>query len=229
MIRDPIDGRPAAGRLSVLIVENQTLVAELLAAELQRQPDIRVCATASDDAAGADLASKHRPEVVLSSAMLADRGAFRLLRRIRTANGRPRAVLLDERVCIAHVREGLRLGVAGYHTRHEATSAIANAIRLAAAGETSFCAEIAARIAATADGLRLAPAFRYTPLETLSQRELDVLLLIVQGATVKDCAEQLNLSPSTVDNHKTRFMRKLNVHRTVDLVRLAIREQLIPS
>jgi DNA-binding NarL/FixJ family response regulator len=56
-----------------------------------------------------------------------------------------------------------------------------------------------------------------------------MLLLIIQGATVKNCAEQLNLSAITVDNHKTRFMRKLNIHRTVDLVRLAIREQLVPS
>lgn len=229
MIRQPHGGRSSASRLGVLIVENQALVAGLLAAEVQRQPDMRVCATACDAAAATDLASEHRPDVVLLSAALADRGAFQLLRGLRTSGSRPRTVLLDERVYVAHAREGLRLGIAAYHTRNDSLSTVCNAIRAAAAGETSFCAELATQIVTAADGIRIAPSFRYTPLETLSQRELDVLLLIAQGATVKDCASQLNLSASTVDNHKTRFMRKLNIHRTVDLVRLAIREQLIPS
>jgi DNA-binding NarL/FixJ family response regulator len=62
---------------------------------------------------------------------------------------------------------------------------------------------------------------------TLSSRERGVAQLLVVGKSVKECAEVLGLAVSTVDNHKTRIMKKLNVHKTVDLVRLAIREGLV--
>jgi DNA-binding NarL/FixJ family response regulator len=216
------------GRVHVVVVDGHALVAEALAGELNRQPDLRSVATATNGAAAFDLVSEHRPEVLLIDASLADRAAFHLLKSLRAIDRSPRVVLLDDRVYVAHVREGLRLGALAYRTKAESCGSIAGAVRRAAAGESSFCGELAERIVATAEGPRLTPHFRYTPLETLTQRELDVLLLIVQGATVKDCAEQLKLSASTVDNHKTRLMHKLNMHRTVDLVRMAIRERLIP-
>jgi two-component system nitrate/nitrite response regulator NarL len=225
----PGDGRDTSGRIHVLVVDAHLLIAEALSGELNRQPDLRVVATATDEAEALDLVSQHRPEVLLIDVSLEARAAFQLLKSLRAMDRAPRVVLLDDRVYLAHVREGLRQGALAYHTKAESCQSIARAIRRAAAGETSFCDELAERIAMTVDGPRLASHFRYTPLETLTQRELDVLLLIVQGATVKDCAEQLKLSASTVDNHKTRLMHKLNMHRTVDLVRMAIRERLIPT
>lgn len=223
------DGRGTVGRIPVIVVDSHALFAEALAGELGRQPDLRVVATATDGAAAFDLVSQHRPDVLLIDVLLEARAAFHALKSLRAMDRPPRVVLLDDRVYLAHVREGLRLGALAYRTKAESCNSIASAVRHAAAGEVSFCAEIAERVVTTADGPRLTPHFRYTPLETLTQRELDVLLLIVQGATVKDCAEQLKLSPSTVDNHKTRLMHKLNMHRTVDLVRMAIRERLIPT
>lgn len=221
--------RATAGRVDVIVVDGHALVAEALAGELAGQPDLRIVATATDGAAAIDLVSGHRPQVLLIDVSLEGRAAFHALKSLREMARSARVVLLDDRVFLAHVREGLRLGALGYRTKAESCVAIATAIRCAAAGEPSFCDELAERIVTTADGPRLKPHFRYTPLETLTQRELDVLLLIVQGATVKDCAEQLRLSASTVDNHKTRLMHKLNMHRTVDLVRMAIRERLIPT
>jgi len=64
-------------------------------------------------------------------------------------------------------------------------------------------------------------------LDLLTPREMGVLKLIAQGNTVKHCAELLALAPSTVDNHKSRLMKKLGVHKSLDLTRLAIREGLV--
>jgi DNA-binding NarL/FixJ family response regulator len=229
MIRNQQTAAPATGRAIVLIIEGHPLVAELLAEALKQRPNVRVAAVVRADSEALDLVSQHRPDVLLVDLSRDARSAFGLLKRLRSTRRPPRTVLLDDRVHVAHVREGLRLGAKGYHAKHEPVAAIAAAIRRAADGEWSFCPEVARHINDTAEGPRLLPAFRYTPLETLTSRELDVLMQIVQGATVKECAEDLNLSPSTVDNHKSRLMRKLNIHRTVELVRMAIREQLIPS
>lgn len=72
-----------------------------------------------------------------------------------------------------------------------------------------------------------APSLKQRPdppeLSRLSQREVQVLQLLTEGKTVKECAENLCLSPSTVDNHKARLMKKLQVHKSVELVHAAIR------
>jgi DNA-binding CsgD family transcriptional regulator/nucleotide-binding universal stress UspA family protein len=65
--------------------------------------------------------------------------------------------------------------------------------------------------------------------ELLTAREAEVLVYLAQGLTVKECARVLRLSPSTIDNHKSRMMRKLNLHRMVDLARIAVREGLLPT
>jgi DNA-binding NarL/FixJ family response regulator len=73
-----------------------------------------------------------------------------------------------------------------------------------------------------------ADAFVNSPhFATLTPRERDVVQLLVDGNSVRACAEMLGLAVSTVDNHKVHLMRKLNVHKTVDLVRLAIRKGLV--
>lgn len=68
-----------------------------------------------------------------------------------------------------------------------------------------------------------------TRLDQLTRRERQILPLVASGLTVRQVAEQLNLSPSTVDNHKARIMKKLGLHKVAELTRVAIRARLIES
>mgnify|MGYP001553824621 CR=1 FL=1 len=65
------------------------------------------------------------------------------------------------------------------------------------------------------------------PIARLSPRETQVLTMLAAGLSVQQCADRLALSPSTVDNHKTRMMKKLDIHKTPDLVRLARSEGIV--
>lgn len=221
-------GRTEATRIAIVILEDQMAVGQAFARAFDQSADFRVAGVTSSLCEAIDLSDAQHANVVLCDAALPDRAAYTFLTRIRAARRATIVLLLDESIYLANVREGLRLGARGYHTKEEPLATLAEAVRRVARGEHSFARDLAYGILMTPDGPRLAPAFRYMPLETLTQRELDVLLQIVQGSTVKACAEHLNLSESTVDNHKTSLMRKLNMHRTVELVRLAIRERLIP-
>jgi DNA-binding NarL/FixJ family response regulator len=86
---------------------------------------------------------------------------------------------------------------------------------------------------ATMNGSGVTPGNPYrresmiSQLSRLTPRETEVMRLIATGNTVKDCAKILRLAQSTVDNHKTRLMKKLDVHKSSDLTRLAIRAGLI--
>ncbi len=140
-----------------------------------------------------------------------------------------KVVLLDERTINAHARHAMRLEVAGYLTKQQSFAQFERALREAHEGELVFVPDIAARLQFTSDGMRLAGTGESTPLARLTAREMDVLVQISQGLTVKECARTLGISASTVDNHKARLMRKLNIHKTVDLARLALAHGLLPA
>jgi DNA-binding NarL/FixJ family response regulator len=95
------------------------------------------------------------------------------------------------------------------------------------AGRTAFCPAADQYLVHTKSGLRFDPPATGSPLEKLTPRELEILLHLADGLSVRRCAERLRLSESTVDNHKSRLMRKLDVHNVVELVRLAAREGLL--
>lgn len=118
-MRDQLFGGEEGGKVSVLVVDEQYSFAELLAGELQRQGDLRTVATAENNTVATDLVSQHRPSVLVVSAMLSERGCFRLLKQLRQANNPPRCVLIDDRVCVAHIREGLRLGATALRFRRD--------------------------------------------------------------------------------------------------------------
>jgi DNA-binding NarL/FixJ family response regulator len=136
-------------------------------------------------------------------------------------------VVIDESVVEAHVHEVLRLDLLGYLTKEQPLSDVIAALRRARYGERVFIPTIAARLTLGGNGVRLEPLHEQGPLARLTPRERDVLVHVAQGNSVKRCAELLGISPSTVDNHKSRLMRKLHVHKAVELTHFAIREGLI--
>jgi len=139
-----------------------------------------------------------------------------------------RTLLLDDRVRPAHLCAALGVAAKGYWTKEDPFSELSRAVRQIAAGRLSFCPAARHLLAMTPQGPRFRPR-ENTPgtAAGLTRRELEVLALLSEGLTVKQCAERLRLAASTVDNHKVRLMRKLNVHKVVDLVRLAVREGLV--
>ena len=73
------------------------------------------------------------------------------------------------------------------------------------------------------------PSADEATIARLSRRETQVLELTAEGYSVDECAGRLGLSPGTVDNFKTRMMKKLDIHKSAGLVRLAVRERLVPE
>jgi DNA-binding NarL/FixJ family response regulator len=90
-----------------------------------------------------------------------------------------------------------------------------------------FAPEIARRLVMSAEGVRLPATNGEHPLACLTPRETDVLINLAQGSSVKQCAKKLGIGASTVGNHKSRLMKKLNVHKTVELVHLAVRAGIV--
>ena len=126
---------------------------------------------------------------------------------------------------IVHVRSALDLAAA-YWTKESPFAGILSAVGEVLAGRQSFCPAVQQHLVVTPRGLRYDPPPHRSSLALLTARELQVLGLLAQGLTLKQCAQHLGLAGNTVENHKTRAMKKLGIHKVTDLVRLALQEGL---
>jgi DNA-binding NarL/FixJ family response regulator len=220
-------GRNPSASITVLIVDDQELVCEALASLCARIRGLEIAGLARNTADVVAQLTHRRPDLILWGVSV-EAGFFDEVGAVIHRCAPTKVVLLDERTIDAHARQALRLDVAGYLTKQQSFAQFERALREAHEGELVFVPDVSARLQFTSDGMRLAATRGSTPLARLTAREMDVLVQISQGLTVKECARTLGISASTVDNHKARLMRKLNIHKTVDLTRLALAHGLLP-
>ncbi len=215
-------------KLRVLVVDDQALVRAALSALLASTDSVEVIGTAGtlDDAHR--LAEEHKPDLVLLD-VLTDVPAFEWAATLNRRWPDTKVVFLDEAPLDIHAREALRINAAGYLTKQQPFNQLENALRQAAQGDRVYAPEIARGLILSSDGVRLAMERKEHPLANLTPRETDVLIYLAQGNSVKQCAKALGIGVSTVGNHKSRLMKKLNVHKTVELARFAMREGLVPA
>lgn len=139
-----------------------------------------------------------------------------------------RIVLFDDMVRDVHIRLALRTCAAGYVTKRDPFAEWVSVIHHSLRDEPAFSETVRQRLRRTPRGWELQHENNSPGLHSLTPRETEVLSYLAQGFTGKQCSAFLGISPSTVDNHKSRIMRKLNVRKTVELTRLALREGLVP-
>jgi two-component system invasion response regulator UvrY len=136
------------------------------------------------------------------------------------------AVVLDDRFLPVRLRDAVQAGASGYWTVADPFEALAEALEQVAVGESAFCPAAAPYVSRQGESVRYAPPANEFGMSRISPREMEVLLLLAQGLSVKECADKLDLAPNTVDNHKARLMKRLEVRKVTDLVRIAFREGL---
>ena len=167
------------------------------------------------------------PEVLVVNVALGEGCPWTAAGRIRQQHHSARVMYLDDRVRIANVRGVIRNEGHGYWTKRSSFSEIAAALAQIAVGGISFCPEVRALVSLNGGRLHSRRTDETRPLARLTGRELQVLELLGQGHSVKDCARMLQLAENTVDNHKARLMKKLGVHKIAHLVRVAVEEGLV--
>ena len=221
-----MDVRPSAIRIQ--LVDDQALVRKALASMIEAVSDFDLVAAMGTVDEAVRCAEQLQPDVVLMD-VLPEPSIFQGVAQIIERCPGTKVVFLDDSPLDTNVREALRLGAAGYLTKQQPFGQIEAALRQAARGERVYAPEVSKRLILSPDGVRLSIGTRDRSLSSLTPREVDVLLYLAQGSSVKQCAQSLGIGVSTVGNHKSRLMKKLDIHKTVELTRLAIREGLIPN
>lgn len=208
--------------IRVVLVDDHAVMREGLRLLLDSQPDITVVSEAADGRAALRQAQEQRPDVLVMDIAMPDMNGIEATRQIRERSPRTQVVVLSMYSSGEYVVRALQAGALGYVVKEAASADVVNAVRAAAAGQRYLSQKIISM--GLLDDARLARSTG--PLESLSEREREVLQLIVEGRSSIQIAEILSLSPKTVETYRSRLMRKLGLNDLPSLVKFAIKHGL---
>lgn len=205
----------------VLLADDHPLLRQGLRALLERE-GFAVAGEAADGAEAVELARRLRPDVAVLDLSMPLLSGMEAAREIQSEGlARSGVVLLTVHREDHYVLEALRAGIRGYVLKSQAPEQVAEAIRQVARGGVYLSAGLS-------EVLLDAYVNRKDPEEDpLSPRERQVLQLVAEGKTTKEVASALNISVKTADSHRSRLMKKLDIHETAGLVRYAIRRGVV--
>jgi len=207
--------------MRVLLADAHAVMREGLR-ELLTKRGLRVIAEASDGRDAVMLARRHRPDVVILEIALPEQTGLAAARQIRRACPGIGVVILTALDEDRYVFEAIQDGVRGYVLKTQPAEDLIKAIQAVGRGGMYLGSRISK---AVAEALQTANT---VVQGSLTIRERGVLHLVSEGKATKEIANLLNLSPKTITFHRTRIMKKLNIHNTAGLVRYAVRHGLIP-
>ena len=213
-----------AEQIGVLIVDDHAVVREGLRAFLELQDGIAVVGEASDGSEAIEQAAVVRPDVILMDLVMPELDGLAAMRTIRARAPEVRVIVLTSYLDDATLLPALRAGAAGYLLKNAQPQEIARAVRAAHAGEALIDPVVAARMVET-----LAGEGREEPLDRLTPREREVLILIGRGFPNKLIARELGLSEKTVKAHVGRVLAKLEVTDRTQAAVIAVRAGLVDT
>src|SRR3989449_5334135 len=203
-------------RITVLLVDDHSLVRRGFRRILEDDPDIVVVGEASDGDEAIRLARKLQPRVVVMDCALPGTSGLLATRRILEISPEVAVLMLSMHSEDTWVRQALDAGARGYILKNAVDLELVTAIRRVAAGETVLDPQLSRPA-----GLKGERDYG------LTVRELEILQLIVDGKANKEIAAQLDLSVNTVAVHRANIMDALGIHKTAELVVYAIRNGLV--
>ncbi len=211
--------------IKVIIVDDHAVIREGLEMLLQSDPDITVIATCSTGIDAVSEIRKRKPDVVVMDISMPDMDGIEATRHLAELKLSAKVIILSMHGSTEYVQRALQAGAVGYLLKQSAGMEVIKAVKAVGAGKR-YLSEKIADIMFDHYVDRMKPAWQEQPLEKLSQRERDVLKLIVEGRSNQEIAEMLNISKKTAETYKVRIMRKLDIHDLPSLVKFAIQQGL---
>jgi DNA-binding NarL/FixJ family response regulator len=214
-----------AKQIRVLLADDHALVRQGFRRILEDEPDMVVAGEASGGAEAIELERTLNPDVVVMDLAMPEinglHAAIEILRR------RPecRILMLSMHSDEQYVRNALEAGVKGYILKNALETDLTRAVRALAEGGQFLSPELAGLAIRSLRGGEKPPG--EDPFTRLSSREIQVLRLIALGKSNKEIASMLGVSVNTVAVHRTNLMSTLNVHKTAELVLIAVRKGLV--
>jgi DNA-binding NarL/FixJ family response regulator len=205
--------------VKILIVDDHPSVREGLALRISLHADLAVCGEAETEDQAIALVKQIGPDLVLVDISLKSGHGIELIKRIRSLDPAIKILVISGFQESLYAERALRAGALGYLNKQESNEKMIDAIRTVHAGERFLSPEMSRRLVSQALGTSDATK---TPIENLTDRELEIFRMIGEGSRTSAIANRLFLSTHTIDTHRENIKRKLAVSTAAELSRAAV-------
>lgn len=211
--------------ISVFLVDDHELVRTGIRRILEDVRGLRVVGEAVSGEQAVQWCRDNQSDVILMDMNMPGIGGLEATKKILRFNPDTKIIVLTVQTETPFPLKVMQAGASGYLTKCSAPDEMIQAIRAVNAGQRYISPEIAQQIALS----QITTSTTENPFKTLSDREMQITMMITKGNKVQDIAESLNLSPKTVNSYRYRLFEKLNINGDVELTRMAIRYGILDA
>ncbi len=211
---------PVTKKLRIFLADDHTIMRAGLRMLVEAQPDMEVVGEAGDGESAWRDAKTLQPDIVVMDVSMPQLNGIKATERLKLHCPQIKVIVLSAYSDAAHVRHLLASGAVSYVLKQTAAEELIRAIRTVASGGVHLDSAIASKVVA---GYLKGASSDKGP-ESLSERELEVLIQVARGHTNNEIADSLHLSIKTIEKHKSRFMQKLALHTRADIVSYALQQ-----
>ena len=210
----------------IVIAEDQTLVRQGLRSLLESEKKIKVAAEAGDGIEAIRLVEKHKPDLVLLDLAMPKMSGLSALKDIKNRCPETKVLALTFHSSEEYILEAFESGADGYCLKKDSHAELLAAIKNILSGKSFISPAISSKVLeGYLEGRKKLK--RKTSLETLTQREKEVLKLVGEGYSSIEIGDILCISSKTVDKHRSNIMNKVNLHSAASLTAYAIEKGLV--
>ena len=210
--------------IKVMLVDDHDLVRTGIKRLLEDHPNIKIVGEATSGEQALDLITENDPDVVLMDINMPGIGGLEATRKLLQRKPKLKIIVVTMHEDDMFAQRLLKAGAMGYLTKGARVDEILQAVEAVMANQRYLCPSIAQQIA-----LSQMAEEESSPFDSLSERELQVLLMMMDGQSISAISEKLCLSPKTVSTYRTRLYDKLGVQNDIELARLALQYGVVES
>jgi len=204
----------------VFIVDDHPLVRQGLTQVINAEPDMKVIGEAADSAKALQAIETHNPDVAIIDISLRGANGLELIKNIKAVASHLPILVFSMHDEAVYAQRALRAGARAYLMKQEPAEKIVTAIRRIMSGEIYVSSRVADQVLHQLVNGGADPSA--SPVDRLSDRELEVIQLIGRGLSTREIAATLNLSIKTIESHRAHIKEKLNLRNATELVQFSV-------
>ncbi|MFO8100990.1 MAG: response regulator transcription factor [Dehalococcoidia bacterium] len=213
------------GKINIVLADDHQVVREGIRSLLEDEEDLQVVGEAGGGVEAAQLVENLKPDIALLDMMMKDINGIEVTRQIAKRCPETRVIILSMYANEVYVVEALKAGALAYVLKESSSAELAEAIRTVVSGRRYLSAQLSER---AIEVYMKAAQEEENPSDMLTPREREVLHMAAQGYTNAQIAESLYIGQRTVETHRNNIMRKLGLRNQTDLIRYALKHEIIP-
>lgn len=210
--------------ISIVIADDHDIIREGLKNVLKDQPDYKVIGEASNGEEALTKVRELKPDILLLDISMPKLSGLEAIKRIQRISSKTKILIITVHKASTYIMKAFKAGAKGYLHKENAGEDLLPALSKIVRGEIYLNSAVSSYLV---DKATEAKPKQPVGESLLTFREQEILRLVAGGKTARQIADVLFISPRTVENYKNTLLKKLNLHRTSDLIKYAIKHNLV--